>query len=166
MKYRTTGVLALLVAVGVLAGTAWSQPPGGPRGMHGGRGGRPERRMPQGQQPGYQTSVNLLIMALNANGDSEISESEIKNASASLKTLDRNNDGRLTIDEVMPGGPQAFGGPGQGGFAGQRRGRGRPDGGFENGVGPGGPGQGGPDGPGRGPIEHLVEQCRRLTLQK
>ena len=104
MRFLTTGALSLF-AVSLLAFAILAQPPGGPQGMRGGRGGGPGRGGAQGQQTGYQPPVNLLIMALNANGDSEISAAEIKNAAASLKKLDRNNDGKLTIDEVMPAGP-------------------------------------------------------------
>ncbi len=153
MKCLTTGVLSLLVAFGVLAVAAWSQPPGGPPSMQRGRGG-PRQGASQGQQANYQVSVNLLIMALNTNGDDEISASEIRSAASSLKRLDRNRDGKLTADEVMAGGPPAFGGPGQGGFAGQAQGRGGQGGGF------GGPGQGargGPDEPGSDLVEQLME---------
>ena len=64
-----------------------------------------------------------IIAALDADKDGEISESEITNAVAALKTLDKNADGKLTREEILP----AFRGPGgPGGFPG---GPGRPGGG-------------------------------------
>jgi hypothetical protein len=47
---------------------------------------------------------------LDANHDGVIDETEIANASAALRTLDKNGDGKLTLDELMPPHP----GPGQG----------------------------------------------------
>lgn len=43
-----------------------------------------------------------MIGALDANHDKTISADEIANASAALKTLDKNNDGQLTMDELRP----------------------------------------------------------------
>jgi hypothetical protein len=53
------------------------------------------------------------MAALDADGDGIISAQEIANASAALKTLDKNNDGQLTPDEYRPKG-MGPGGPGQG----------------------------------------------------
>jgi Ca2+-binding EF-hand superfamily protein len=50
-------------------------------------------------------------MALDADGDGEISASEIDGAVAALKKLDKNSDGKLTMDELMPEGMPGFGGP-------------------------------------------------------
>ena len=174
MKYLTTGALSIF-AVSLLAFAIMAQPPGGAQGMQRGRGGGPGRGEPQGQQSGHQPPMNLLIVALNANGDEEISAAEIKKAAASLKKLDRNNDGRLTVDELMPAGPPAFGGPGQGGFARQGRGgrgegRGPQRGGFEQDGQPAGPGHGGIGGPGHGgpggPGDGLVEQLMGFDANK
>lgn len=77
--------------------------PGGP----GGRGG------PGG--PGGPNQFDVAFNALDANHDGVISAAEINNASESLKALDKNGDGRITEDEVMPnlGGRGGFGrGPG------------------------------------------------------
>ncbi len=161
MKYLTTGVLSLLVAVCVLAAVAWSQP-GGFQGMHGGRGGGPGRGASQGERPGHPPTANLVIEALDSDGDSEISASEMKNATASLAKLDKNGDNKLTTDEIMPSGPPMFGGPGRGEFGGPQRGgserRGGPN---QDGrpahAGFGGPGGGGPGMHGHGPIEQLME---------
>lgn len=43
-----------------------------------------------------------LFAALDANHDGVIDETEIANASAALKTLDKNGDGKLTMDELRP----------------------------------------------------------------
>ena len=47
--------------------------------------------------------TNPVLWALDVNHDGQISESEIRNAEASLKTLDRDADGWLVLDEVVPG---------------------------------------------------------------
>jgi hypothetical protein len=54
-----------------------------------------------------------LFAALDANHDGVIDEGEIANASNALKTLDKNGDGKLTMDELMPP-------PGPGGRPGHR----------------------------------------------
>ena len=66
-----------------------------------------------------------IIVALDTDRNGEISEDEINNAAKALRTLDKNEDGKLTPDELRPNfGP---GGPGpQGGPRGERR----PDGGL------------------------------------
>lgn len=66
-------------------------PDGGPRGHEPGRGHRP---------------MMLIIAALDTNHDGVISAEEIANAPAALKTLDKNGDGQLTKDELMPPHPQ------------------------------------------------------------
>ena len=76
------------------------RPPGGPDG----------RRM--GPPPGP------LFNALDANHDGVIDSSEIDNAPAALRTLDKNGDGKLTMDELRPPrpdgrGPGGPGGPGE-----------------------------------------------------
>jgi hypothetical protein len=43
-----------------------------------------------------------IDLVLDANQDDIISASEIANAQTALKTLDKNNDGRLTPDECLP----------------------------------------------------------------
>jgi hypothetical protein len=46
--------------------------------------------------------IHPVLAALDADHDAAISLSEIKRAPAALKTLDKNGDGRLTIDELLP----------------------------------------------------------------
>src|SRR5207244_1642144 len=46
--------------------------------------------------------IHPALAALDADHDGEISASEIRNAPAALATLDKNGDGRLTMDEVLP----------------------------------------------------------------
>jgi Ca2+-binding EF-hand superfamily protein len=46
--------------------------------------------------------VNPVLAALDLDRDGEISAAEIARASNSLKTLDRNRDGSLTPDELLP----------------------------------------------------------------
>jgi EF hand len=44
-----------------------------------------------------------VMAALDTDHDGEISASEISNSAVALKKLDKNRDGRLTPDEVIPG---------------------------------------------------------------
>lgn len=117
---------------------------GGAGGQRGGPGqGRPGDRQPPGGQAGQPSPPWLAIF--DADSDGVLSSDEIKNASAALLKLDRNKDGRLTVDEVVPTGGPA-GGPPMGGPQGQFGPGGRGPGG----PGQGAPGQGGPGGRGPG----------------
>lgn len=66
-----------------------------------------------------------VFSVLDKNKDGEISAEEIENASAALKTLDRDGNGKLTEDELRPN----FGGGEARGASRNRRGRGRGAGG-------------------------------------
>lgn len=93
-----------------------------------------------GQRPGM---VPPLFAALDANHDGMIDEDEIKNAAEALKKLDKNNDGKITMDEMRPARP---GGPGGEGA------NGRPEGaGDRQGFGPRGERNGPPMEGGRPP---------------
>ncbi len=50
-----------------------------------------------------------VIAVLDANHDGVIDSTEIDNAPAALRTLDKNGDGKLTPDEVRPPHPQGRG---------------------------------------------------------
>jgi Ca2+-binding EF-hand superfamily protein len=115
---KTANKLALLGAL-ALGLSGWSltaqdnggtPPPDGPPPHHPGGPGGPHRPPP------------AIIGALDANHDGVIDADEIANASAALRTLDKNGDGKLTPDEFMgppPGGPMAGGqmGGGKAGMA-------------------------------------------------
>ena len=105
--------------LGVLATStlAVAQPPGrgfrgeGPPGGFGGmRGGGPPPEMMMKMMP--------VLDALDADDDGVLSASEIEDATAALKTLDKNGDGKLTSEEMRPnfaasgGPPGGFGRPG------------------------------------------------------
>ncbi|HTS16110.1 MAG TPA: EF-hand domain-containing protein [Verrucomicrobiae bacterium] len=62
-------------------------------------GGPPPFGGPDGD--GRRPSLPLVVTALDANHDGVIDSNEIANASAALKTLDKNGDGKLTPDEFM-----------------------------------------------------------------
>ena len=98
MKNRTKAVLGLL-ALGVSGWMLTAQdsgnttprdqgpPPGGP-----GPGGPRFHRFPPPP----------LFAALDANHDGVIDQTEIANASVELLKLDKNGDGKLTRDELLP----------------------------------------------------------------
>ena len=96
-----------------MPGPGMAGPPGGPG------GGGPPRP--------------LLITILDINADGFIDAAEIAQASTSLKKLDRDGDGVLSLEECLPAPGGRPGGPGPGGPP------------------PGGPASGPPRGPGGGP---------------
>ena len=101
---------------------------GGPGGGFGGPGGGPPPEMMMRMIP--------VLAALDADKDGTISKSEIENASAALKKLDKDNDGELSGEEMAPDFSAMRGRGGRGGFGGGPGGD----------RGPGGPG--GDRGPG------------------
>src|SRR5882757_2603973 len=100
MKIKTLLTLLALSASAVIVN---AQDAGGP---------------PDGQRPSGGPGMNRrpppspVIECLDANHDGVIDADEIANASAALKKLDKNGDGKLTQDELRPPRPQ--GGDGQG----------------------------------------------------
>ena len=101
----------------------------GPAGLRDGqlREGSPRVRRPQfdGQGPDApKPPLPPVIGVLDANHDGVIDETEIANAPAALKKLDKNDDGKLTREELRPLPPQGMpreGGPGPNGSNGPRR---------------------------------------------
>ena len=93
----TVTVLALAAALAVT--TAWAQDTAAPTRPSGAsRGG-----IQGGQGVGQHRPPPMpLLMALDANHDGVIDAGEIANATAALKTLDANGDGKLTREEFMP----------------------------------------------------------------
>jgi hypothetical protein len=59
---------------------------------------------------GGKPPVPPIVTALDLNHDGVIDADEIAKASDSLKTLDKNGDGKLTLDELRPPRPEGFGG--------------------------------------------------------
>jgi Ca2+-binding EF-hand superfamily protein len=56
-----------------------------------------------GGSPGREfMHMHPVLVALDADHDGEISPSELERASAALATLDKNGDGQLTEDELLP----------------------------------------------------------------
>lgn len=76
-------------------------------------GEHPPRREGRPQGDGQRPPPPPLIGVLDANHDGVIDEKEIAQASESLKKLDKNGDGKLTIDELRPPKPEGApeGGP-------------------------------------------------------
>jgi hypothetical protein len=112
---KTLILTTLALGLGALTTIAQDAPPqrpGGP-GFGGPRGG------PGGD---FQRPNLPVLAALDANKDGVIDANEINNAAAALRTLDKNGDGQLTREELMPPRPEGFGGPGEG----RGPGRGRP----------------------------------------
>lgn len=77
---------------------------GRPRGPRDGEG--------RGRRPG--PPPNPLMMALDTDKDGEISEKELSKAVAALKKLDKNDDGKLSGDEIHPPRPPRDGDRGRG----------------------------------------------------
>ena len=144
-----SAVLALLGVSATL--TVLAQPPQEERPQG---GERPDGPPPEGErgpggrgEPGRPPMPNPLVAALDKDGDREISAEELLAATASLLTLDKNIDGKLTDDEMRP--PRPDGGFPNDGFQGRGHG---PEGEGPPGRGDGPPGRGdGPPGRGEGP---------------
>ena len=102
-------------------------PPGRERGDRGGRGGpggeRGQRGGPGGERGGPRMEIPI-IQALDADKDGKISSEEMANAATALATLDKNGDGVLEHDEMMPARPERGGRRGGQGGGGPRGGEG------------------------------------------
>jgi EF hand len=101
MKMKTrTKVLSGLLALGVSGWMLTAQDSGSttPNDQ-----GTPPNEGPGPEGPRFRRlPPPPLFAALDANHDGVIDETEIANASAALRTLDKNGDGKLTMDELMP----------------------------------------------------------------
>jgi hypothetical protein len=86
MNKTQISLLVAALTLGVVA-SAYAQDNPPPRGPH--QGGRPH-----GPEP--------IVRALDANKDGVISAAEIANAPKALLTLDKNGDGKLSVDEIRP----------------------------------------------------------------
>jgi hypothetical protein len=80
---------------------------GGPQGNAQGPQGNDQDGPPPGPPPGGHHRPPPVIEVLDANHDGIIDATEINNAAQSLKKLDRNGTGQLTIEELL--GPPPFG---------------------------------------------------------
>ena len=97
MTKAALGLLALGVSGWMLtaqdSGSGTPNDPGPPRNEGPGGPGGPRHHRPPPPP---------LFRVLDANHDGVIDETEIANASAALRALDKNGDGKLTMDELMP----------------------------------------------------------------
>lgn len=107
IKHRTASILPLALGAAALGFSALSALAQGP-----GPGGPPPGHRPPPPPP-------PLFEALDTDHDGVLSADEIKNASTSLLTLDKNKDNQLTNDELRPPRPEG-GKVGPGGDGDQR----------------------------------------------
>jgi len=103
LKHIWTTALAL----GLGAGVIFAQEQGGPP-PQGGGPGQQEEGPGQGHRH-HRPPPLPIVEVLDANHDGIIDSNEIANASAALLTLDKNHDGKLTMDEYLP--PRPDGAP-------------------------------------------------------
>ena len=97
MPQQTVRILAVSAALGVAA-WGWTVLADGP---NDGPRNRPEGRSAQDGPPRRPAPPPLEI-ALDQNQDHEIDADELEAATANLKKLDKNGDGKLTPEEYRP----------------------------------------------------------------
>ncbi len=71
----------------------------------GGEGMGPQQGGP-GREGGMRPPIPPVIQALDPNGDRVVDADEIANIQSAIKKLDRNGDGRLTLEELLPRPPR------------------------------------------------------------
>jgi len=113
---RTSKTLLALLALSASAWMITAQDAGAPpRRLAPPDGPPPGEDGPGGQAgpgfEGHRPPPPPIIAALDANHDGVIDETEIANATAALKKLDKNGDGKLTMDELRPPRPEGDQGP-------------------------------------------------------
>lgn len=118
MKTQPTRLLAFFAAIAVFVTTAISTiAQSTPSQRKRGTDDRPDR-----SQRGGGNRPDPIFVALDADRDGSLSKAELQNAAAVLRKLDKNNDGKLTQDEL--GGDRRGGGKGKGGGRGKGKGEG------------------------------------------
>lgn len=154
---KPVSLVTLFLSI-TMSASAVAQPPEGRLGREGRPGQEDRPRQPgrsgeggSGPRGGMMRMPNPLMEAIDADKDGELSPEEIANAVVALKTLDKNEDGKLDSAETRPNFEGMTGGFG-GGFGG-------PGGGF-----PGGPG--GPGGGQGGNPEEMVQRLLAMDENK
>src|SRR5258705_13997364 len=97
MRLKLTSVAALLVGLSAVTMIAQDAPPP-PRGEP----PTPGRERPPGGPDRERFPRTPLMAALDTNNNGGIDEKEIEQASQNQKKLDRNHDGRITMEELRP----------------------------------------------------------------
>jgi hypothetical protein len=113
MKIKAITLLALVAGLSGVSIIAQDTPPP-PGGQQ-----PPPGRAPGGADAFMRMRVPLMA-ALDTNSDGTIDATEIEQSSKSLKTLDKNSDGKLTPEELRPPRPPGGGQPGAPGERPQR----------------------------------------------
>lgn len=98
----TTALLAVaLMSVAIVSAGPGDGPPDRPQGDQ-----PPRERGPRGPEGearrGFRPPPNPFMDALDLDKDGELSAEEIENAVVALKSMDENEDGKLSDDEVHP----------------------------------------------------------------
>ena len=100
--------ILITLALAACSMYAQAQPEGG-----GPPPGGPEGGPPPGGPQGMRRAPDPLMVALDANKNGELSPEEIASATAALKVLDKDADGKLTKEELRPARPPRGEGPGK-----------------------------------------------------